>query len=285
MHGQVRSLRVSAVVGVIVLLLAGMWAGAQTPTPSDADLQATGEAALRLGELYMVTPSLFEAREYFSTAIALMPDNPDVYLRIARNHADSQTRVSYLDQGLSKLPNAGVLHLARGHALYAIYAEDWQFERQTYYDDRLTAESDALRSYAVAQAFGAEDALMYLNLGHSEAMRERWAIAVGLYTLGLGFTPDDGSFTFEDWELYLQRAAAYLRLLDFPAAEADARAALGESEYWPVPWLLLGQALEGQGDIAGAVMAYQQHIERATQTNDMPPDPAAVAFVEAHATP
>jgi len=280
MKAHVRSLRVGAVAAAI-LLLTGMWVGAQTSTPSDADIQASAEAALRQGELYMVTPNANEAVKYFSTAIALMPNDADVYLRAAHTFPDSYSRLSYLTQGLNKLPTSGVLHLARGHALYAIYAEDWQFEQQSLSDDRQSAETDALQSYAVAQAFGASDALLYLNLGNSEAVRERWATAVGLYTAGLTYSTS----AYGQRLLYIQRSQAYLALLDFPAAESDARAAVSQGEGQPMPWLLLGRSLEGQGDIAGAVAAYRQHIERATQTNLMPPDPAAVAFVEAHATP
>jgi tetratricopeptide (TPR) repeat protein len=230
-----------------------------------------------MGELYMVTPHPFLGAEYFSEALALAPDNTDFYLRAARSHPDARSQLLYLGWGLEHLPEEGRLHLAAGHSLFSIYADEWQFERQSEFktpDDELDA---ALLNYAVAQALGAADVRLYSNLALLEEEQGEWDYAVALYNAAM----QTGTARFEPLALHTRRGQAHLMLEDAEAAEADARAAIAiDGDYAPV-WLLLGKALELQGEIEGAADAYRQYVTFAERQSGGP-DAHAVEFLEAH---
>ena len=159
-------LGIFAATSVLALLVAiGLLAGAQTatPTPSD-DVDARAESLLRMGELYMVTPNPFEALEYFREALALVPDNADFYLRAARSYPDARSQLFYLNSGLDRLPDDGLLHLAVGHSLYSIYAEPWQFERQSEFERPEDVLDAAMQKYAVAQALRSDPKLQAIPI-------------------------------------------------------------------------------------------------------------------------
>jgi tetratricopeptide (TPR) repeat protein len=278
LHSKNRNLRIFAGISLLNLLIAtGLLVGAQTPTPPPGDVNATAEALLRMGELYMVTPHPFLGAEYFSEALALAPDNTDFYLRAARSHPDARSQLSYIGLGLLHLPDEGRLHLAAGHSLFSIYADEWQFERQSEFETPEDALDDALLKYAIAQALGAADVRLYTNLALLEEEQDKWAYAAALYTAALESTTD----RFAPVVLYWRRGQAYLMLEDAGAAEADARASIAiDGDYAPV-WLLLGKALEMKGEIAGAVDAYRQYVVYA-EWQSGGPDAHAVEFLEAH---
>ena len=262
--------------GLLVLAAAAL-VGAQTEEPPD-DPRATVDALMAMGGHLMVTPNPFEAVDYFDAAIARIPDDRTLYLRAASNFPDADHQLRYIDWGLRELPADAGLHLERGHILYNIYADEWVFENQYIYGDPQDALDDALQSYALAQALGAADRQMYLNLGSAASGRGEWAFAVALYTAGLE------RYTGSQ-RLYAGRARAHLGQEDYQAAERDARALLDIRDTNPDAWLLLGHALNGQNDVAGALDAYRRHVELADAAPSYAVDPTAVEFIEVHATP
>jgi tetratricopeptide (TPR) repeat protein len=257
-------IKVNVALLVVALLVASCGTLA-TLTPVSTPIEGaelTADAYYWEGIALLNTPDYYRGPEKLRQAIALAPNVAKYHFQLGmeafiRNRDNPDFALSYFNRAIELDPAYGEAYLYRGHLEYELL-----------YD-----EDAALESYQKAQMLSTHDIQMYRNIGQIYEARGEIDNAIEIYKQGAE-TGMSGEI------LYEPRIKLLLEQGRYEEAEADARILI-ENRYYIKPeadWLLLGQALEGQGRTAEAVEAYTQHIELA----EAEPNPIAVEFVNEH---